>query len=99
MDVSNNEHEHMVHSVSICLRSITISGAMSPFPPFGEKGGEKMGFSAPGRQIKILRENYLEVKFAELNEKIDYLITILESGMSAEEVENAKEKLSKKKIK
>ncbi len=57
-----------------------------------------MGFSAPGRQIKILRENYLEPNFFELNEKLDYLITIAERGMSKEEVENIKKSLSKGKV-
>lgn len=62
-----------------------------------------MGFSGPGRQVKILRENYLEPKFSAIEEKIEYLITtveylvtVVESGISQDELDSIKKKIEKK---
>lgn len=55
-----------------------------------------MSFSDAGRQVKVLRENYLEPQFEALNEKLSWIITLLESSMSKEELEGIKKKVAKK---
>jgi len=55
-----------------------------------------MSFSSTGRHVKLLKENYLEPQFEDVNEKLDYIITLIESGMSKDELDNIKKKLVKK---
>jgi hypothetical protein len=55
-----------------------------------------MSFSDAGRQVKVLRENYLEPQFTELKELMNYTITLLESNMSKEQLDNIKKRFDKK---
>lgn len=57
------------------------------------------GIAATGRLINLLRDNYIEPQFEALNEKVEYLITLVESTVPEKKIEEIKKELNEKKKK